>query len=106
METVKFKCSCCGVGWNDFSRPCFNCGAKLPHRESICGTVTTKEKINFLKISSGSRLKLETDKGLEDFTYHHLDGSCAVIKRNRDNKIAFLRFYTPLKKVGTHYEIV
>ena len=56
-------------------------------------------------IPQESKLKLETTKGWEFFTFHHLDGMYSYITRNSDKEVFHLAFYTPLKKVKDYYII-
>lgn len=56
-------------------------------------------------IPEGSKMKLETSCGMEDFTFHHLDGMYSYITRDSDQAPTHLMAMTPMEKVGDHYEI-
>lgn len=57
------------------------------------------------KLPRGTKLKLQTENGLEVFTFQNPDGMFSLSTRDSDEMPVYLSVLTPMIKVGNFYEI-
>lgn len=59
------------------------------------------------ELPQGAKIKVETNRAPkgEMCTFHHIDGAYSYCTADEDEAPFHLSAWTPLKKVGKHYEI-
>lgn len=56
-------------------------------------------------LPKGAKLKVETNRGVEMATFHHIDGMYSYITLDKDDEVVHLGAVQEMTKVDDHYEI-